>query len=335
MPKISLVMPAYDVGNYIRDAIESIIVQSFEDWELIIVDDKSNDSTVSIVERYKALCSRIRLIKRRENSGGCRLPRFDGILAAKGEFVCCIDADDFIEADYLKKLINRQTETNATAVLGRMFYTNSEGHIDYNRSIPTKDADMNAILSGTEVCKNTIGGWNFAMAGALINTTLYQEHINNVYDNGKNLGFADEIDHRRILLRNEIVAMTDAHYFYRQQPNSVIHSISVKRFHELTVARDYYFFVKEHFADDVIIMQKVSNEFVEKLYRCRLLYLNNKTRFSSKERNEITSLVTNAFSFMKSEKMTYTGKKYSVLASTFTIFRLFTYIVYTILKYHK
>ena len=95
-PVISISMPAYNVEKYIGEAIESILAQTFTNWELIIVDDGSKDNTVAVVREYEATDGRIRIIKRQENSGSVRLPRLDGVMAAKGSFICAIDSDDTI-----------------------------------------------------------------------------------------------------------------------------------------------------------------------------------------------------------------------------------------------
>ena len=119
---ISIVMPAYNVEKYIAEAIDSIIAQTYKDWELIVVDDCSKDATCEIVERYTNQYPNIKLIRRKENSGGCRLPRFDGILAAQGEFVCPVDSDDTLESSYLQKCINRQKETNVDIISNQLVF---------------------------------------------------------------------------------------------------------------------------------------------------------------------------------------------------------------------
>ena len=119
-PVISISMPAYNVEKYIGEAIESILAQTFTDWELIIVDDCSKDKTLAIASEYAAKDSRIRIIKRKENSGSVRLPRLDGVMAAHGTYICTIDSDDAIEPEYLQKMIDRQRETRSDIVLCRM-----------------------------------------------------------------------------------------------------------------------------------------------------------------------------------------------------------------------
>ncbi|WP_278963157.1 glycosyltransferase family 2 protein [Alistipes senegalensis] len=94
---ISIVIPTYNAAKFIGFAIESIIRQTYTDWELIVVDDCSTDDTATVVESYRKEDERIKLIRRKTNSGGARKPRYDGILTAKGDFITHIDSDDFIE----------------------------------------------------------------------------------------------------------------------------------------------------------------------------------------------------------------------------------------------
>lgn len=90
-PVISVVMPAYNAADHIGSAVESILDQTFEDFELVVVDDGSTDQTVSVVESYKD--DRIRTIRLGGNTG---IPsaRNRGTEAARGQYVACHDADD-------------------------------------------------------------------------------------------------------------------------------------------------------------------------------------------------------------------------------------------------
>ena len=148
-PVISISMPAYNVEKYIGEAIESILAQTFTDWELIIVDDCSKDKTLAIASEYAAKDSRIRIIKRNENSGSVRLPRLDGVMAAHGTYICAIDSDDAIEPEYLQKMIDRQRETRSDIVLGRMRLCNQALQED-GRMIPDAQYNMSKIFCGRE-----------------------------------------------------------------------------------------------------------------------------------------------------------------------------------------
>ncbi len=93
MPLISIITPAYNASRTIADAITSVQSQTFQDWEMIIVDDSSGDGTGAIVERFAADDRRIRLIRRAENNGSAAA-RNAGLKAAHGRYIAFLDADD-------------------------------------------------------------------------------------------------------------------------------------------------------------------------------------------------------------------------------------------------
>lgn len=93
-PHISIVMPVYNSEKLIKSTVQSVINQTFEDWELIIVDDHSTDATCDIVNELIAQESRIRLLKLSRNYGGPARPRNKGVKAAQGIWVSFLDSDD-------------------------------------------------------------------------------------------------------------------------------------------------------------------------------------------------------------------------------------------------
>lgn len=100
---VSVIMPCYNACKYIREAIESVVHQTYNDWELIIIDDGSTDDSVAVVEQFQKdnpLEKRVRLI-RQENAGACRA-RNNGIAQANGEYIKFLDADDMLFPDALR-----------------------------------------------------------------------------------------------------------------------------------------------------------------------------------------------------------------------------------------
>jgi len=91
---VSIVMPAYNAELYIQSTIESVLSQTYQSWELIVVDDCSTDSTVEIVEGYVRLDSRVQLICLNRNFGAPAGPRNIGVKAAIGEWIAFLDSDD-------------------------------------------------------------------------------------------------------------------------------------------------------------------------------------------------------------------------------------------------
>lgn len=102
-PLVSVIMPAYNAEKYISESIESVLTQSYQNWELLITDDRSNDNTQQIVEEYCAKDKRIKLFINKEN-GGAGVARNNSIEKASGRFIAFLDADD----QWLPKKLTKQ-----------------------------------------------------------------------------------------------------------------------------------------------------------------------------------------------------------------------------------
>ncbi|MFC3039727.1 glycosyltransferase family 2 protein [Virgibacillus xinjiangensis] len=92
-PLISVITPAYNAERFIKETIQSVLDQSFTDWEMVIVDDQSQDRTVDFVKEYQQKDSRIRLIVLEENSGSA-VARNTAIREARGRYLAFLDSDD-------------------------------------------------------------------------------------------------------------------------------------------------------------------------------------------------------------------------------------------------
>lgn len=100
-PKVTVVMPCYNAEPFIAESIESVIRQSFHDWEMIIVDDGSKDNSLDIIKQYAAKDDRIRYIASEKPSGSPAEPRNIGIRAARGRYIAFLDSDDIWTEDKL------------------------------------------------------------------------------------------------------------------------------------------------------------------------------------------------------------------------------------------
>ena len=103
MPVISVIVPVYNVEKVLYHCIDSILNQIFNDFELILVDDGSTDNSGRICDEYAGKDTRAKVIHKQ--NGGVSRARNAGIEAAKGEYICFVDSDDFLESSYLEELI--------------------------------------------------------------------------------------------------------------------------------------------------------------------------------------------------------------------------------------
>ena len=95
MPKISIIIPVYKVEKYLRRCLDSVLNQTFTDWEAICVNDCSPDNSGAILNEYAARDKRIKVINHKENSG-LSASRNTAIEHATGDYVMYLDSDDFI-----------------------------------------------------------------------------------------------------------------------------------------------------------------------------------------------------------------------------------------------
>src|SRR5690242_16380171 len=99
MPAVSIIMPAYNVAPYVAAAIRSALVQSFTDFELIVVDDGSKDNTPEIIKSLAGIDPRVRLVQ--QANRGLAGARNTALRASRGDFFALLDSDDLWEPDFL------------------------------------------------------------------------------------------------------------------------------------------------------------------------------------------------------------------------------------------
>lgn len=125
MYKFSIIIPTYNRAAFLPKTIESVLAQTYTDWELIVVDDGSTDNTKDVVTQYSD--SRIRYIYQ-DNAERC-VARNNGIAHASGEYVCFLDSDDIYTEGYLSKL-SEIIDANCSCplfIVSSMIVENSEG----------------------------------------------------------------------------------------------------------------------------------------------------------------------------------------------------------------
>lgn len=113
--KISIICPVYKAEKYLHKCIESIIAQTLTDWELILVDDGSPDSSGELCDKYAIQDSRIRTIHKQNE--GVSVARQTGLDAAHGEYVIHVDSDDWVEPTMLEELYTKAISENADIVI--------------------------------------------------------------------------------------------------------------------------------------------------------------------------------------------------------------------------
>lgn len=111
-PLVTVITPLFNAQDFIGETIESVLDQTYQNWEMIIVDDCSTDNSRDIVKKYEAKESRIKLIELEKNFGGPARPRNVGLDISKGDYLAFLDADDVWLKNKLQVQINEMLVNN-------------------------------------------------------------------------------------------------------------------------------------------------------------------------------------------------------------------------------
>ena len=144
MPLVSVIIPSYNAESYIEECVNSVLSQSLKDFELIVVDDGSTDSTVNLVKTFQD--NRLSLIEAPHSNAG--RARNLGMSKATGNYLYFLDADDFISEDCLLKFTECAEETNADVVICKSHYLDDKTKETSPLPFSMIDVETNKVLAG-------------------------------------------------------------------------------------------------------------------------------------------------------------------------------------------
>ena len=177
--KISIIVPVYNVEKYLKRCINSILNQTFKNFELILVNDGSTDNSLNICKNYKEKDGRIQLIS--QTNKGLSAARNTGLKYAKGKYVCFVDSDDFIEKEYLSLLLSNIEKYNSDIAMCEYYLTNEEGR-KYSISRLNEPKDIHVLLGEKtfsyfykEDCVPNVVAWNKIYLRSLFDNIKYDE----------------------------------------------------------------------------------------------------------------------------------------------------------------
>ena len=154
MPKVSIVMPLYNAENYVSEAIESVRSQTYEDWELIVIDDCSTDSSKSIVVAYAEMDLRIHVHSNDRNLGAA-FTRTAGLQYVTGDYLAFFDADDVWMPKKLENQLSFMREEKCAMCFTSYETIESDGAFRNIVEVPDM-LDYDGFLKNTITCSHTI-----------------------------------------------------------------------------------------------------------------------------------------------------------------------------------
>lgn len=211
-PLISVIIPVYNVEAYLTECVESVLAQTYEQFEIILVDDGSPDNCPAMCDGFAARDSRIRVIHK--ENGGLSSARNAGIDAARGDYLAFIDSDDLWTPLFLERLYRAVSETGAdfAVCLFRRFRGNPPEELP--ESVQT------VTLTQREAFECLFGLRNENMVVAT-NKLYHAETFRNIRYPVGQIHEDEAVIHELIGNAKTVAWVDERHYLYRQAPNSI------------------------------------------------------------------------------------------------------------------
>jgi glycosyltransferase involved in cell wall biosynthesis len=244
--KVSIVVPVYNLEGYVLNILNDIKNQTYKDFEVIIVNDGSKDSSLELAKQFfntnNSLNSKIISI---ENSGVSKARNL-GLEAAVGEFVLIIDGDDGLKYDAIEKLVQKITKEEAD-----ICFTGYEEYTDFNKDPFEKYLDtknyINEAVAGTRALEMKLMKEIWICTG----NALYRKELLKQYNisYSENMAYGEDIEFigKCLFHADKVVSVNEDLVKILSRPNSALHSdFSLKYLDALKTNRQFYSYVNSH-----------------------------------------------------------------------------------------
>lgn len=225
-------MPIYNGERYLKRCIESILAQTYTDFELILVDDGSQDGSLEICREYERMDSRV-VVFHKENAG-LVAARKSGVSISSGEYIGFVDCDDFIDKDMYSQLMESALSTHADITVSELVVDYSDHSVHLSNSIPVGYYDEIAVKNEIIPQMLTHSGFlNFGIIPGVVvkvfKKDILERALPKVPDN-ITIGEDVAITALSFALAKSASVIDSAAYHYVQYDDSMIHKFNPKRF---------------------------------------------------------------------------------------------------------
>ena len=220
----SVVVPVYNVEKYLKECVDSVLSQTFEDFELILVDDGSKDSSGAICDEYAQKDSRVKVIHK--ENGGLSDARNFGTAEAKGEYIIYIDSDDYISGtDFFEKIYEKaQTGVEIVCYKFKKYFEDTKTFSKCDFAFPELDS-YTTLAERVNYLVKTNSFYCSAWSKAIKLSLLKDNQIE--FEKGL-LGEDQEWYYHVLLKANSIDGIDKDYIVYRQRANSITTSWKMK-----------------------------------------------------------------------------------------------------------
>ncbi len=236
-PSISIIIPAYNAQEYIRECLESVLAQTFTDFEVIVVNDGSTDSTLEIANEFAAKDARIRILSQKNQ--GVSYARNKAIEASNSEWVTFLDSDDTLPSNGLQRLYDTAIASNTKLALGafsRNAYQTRPGTTLKYTTLSAQDA-IELTLYQSQIITFNPSAWGKLFHRSILPKAGFTPDIR--YED-LDFFYQAFYEAKRISVTNAVV------YLYRDNQNSFVNTFSTGRLDVLKVTSELERYISAH-----------------------------------------------------------------------------------------
>ena len=215
-PKVSIIIPVYNTEHYLTKCLDSVINQTFKDIEIIIVNDCSTDKSLKIIEEYQKKDERIVIVDLKQNRGLANA-RNEGIKKIKGSYVAFVDSDDYVEKNYIEKLLIPGADIIVGSFYKEYWFKSLKNVVTKEQKLKTKDEYIKDLLS----FEKAVG----CVWGKLFNANYLKEH-NILFDENLKLAEDAEFCLRYVQYDPKITYIPDVLYHYNFSSVSMVRTFN-------------------------------------------------------------------------------------------------------------
>lgn len=224
VPKVSIIIPVYNVEKYIGKCLSSLVGQTFSDFEIIAVNDGSKDDSLDILRRFEERYDFVKVVD--QKNGGIANARNNGLAAARGEYVCFVDSDDYVSPTYLEELYNACVDTGSDIACCYYYFHFVEN--DFLFEYPFR---CRGILKPAEAMKKLLRDVEIQ---SLVWNKMYKRSLFTDYDiKFPTMCFEDMAVANKIFVHaNQVVVIDRPLYYYNQHPASTLATMNADKIND-------------------------------------------------------------------------------------------------------
>lgn len=253
---ISVVIPIFNISQYLSQCMDSVLAQSYEDLDIILVDDGSTDDCPRMCDGYKEQDVRVKVIHK--ENGGLSDARNVGMKIAAGEWIYFVDSDDWVDRNAIQQLYNFAVENHCDVVQGGLYYAYQD-HLLYRKA--SKKEQRRTVLERNDAMQELIINdrvKNFAWG------KLYKKELIKDLEFPVGKYFEDSFWQHKVMDRVERYGIIDEPlYYYRQRQDSISGTPSTRLKDLLDGNRERMNFIREKYPELLPLMEKKYNALCE------------------------------------------------------------------------